>query len=701
MQQLLAGRQGRAGGHRRGAIWAAALVTAVAGAPLTAIAQTSDVAPPAIQSLSFAPTSIDVSSGPVNVAFTIHVTDDLSGTSSVRVSLINPSATVVLSALLARTVGTALDGTWTGNVQVPQFATGGTWRVSSVGVLDAAGNVASVPTAVLASNGFPTDIIVVSNPDTQAPAVAAVSVTPTAIDVSSSDQTLTVDVQVTDDLSGAALTPCGTNSFASFTVVLRSPSGAQNRWFWSSNFSLISGTRLNGVWRGTGAMPRFSEPGTWRIQQLQVSDCAGNQRFYNETQVAGASLQIGLNVASNPADTQAPTLTSLNYAPIAINTSAGNQVVTVQFGVTDDLSGADFSPTLPQVSFFERGIEFRSPSGVQVRSSGFFATHTLVSGTPLNGVWQAAINFQQFSEEGTWKVDLLTIKDRTRNIRTFNTAALEAAGFPTTLEVIRPSLIPDGTVGTGGGGVTDQTFGDRAEVIFPPGALSGPTQVAIDVLAHPLQIPNPTGFSGPGSLFVNIALNPEPTFPLAPPGLTVTLPLPNPMISGALLNLYKVDIATGQLVPEMDVFGSPATGHVNSDGLSATFIGVACLSTVVGLVPEALNVRMDIKPGDDENAINLKSRGSLPVAILSTTTFDARSIDVTFIRIAGAPVRAKPNGQLMFSFEDVNGDGLLDLVVQIDTAQLELTSNDTEAKLTARTKDGLNIVGHDSIRLVP
>src|SRR4029079_1502628 len=182
-------------------------------------------------------------------------------------------------------------------------------------------------------------------------------------------------------------------------------------------------------------------------------------------------------------------------------------------------------------------------------------------------------------------------------------------------------------VGGGGCGcacVSDQTFGDRAEVIFPPGAVSGTTQVAIDVLEKPLQIPNPTGFSGPGSLFVNIALNPEPAFPLAPPGLTVTLPLPNPMISGALLNLYKVDPATGHLVPEMDVFGSPATGHVNSDGLSATFIGVAGLSTVVGLIPEAINVRMDIKPGDDENAINLKSRGSLPVSILSTATLHER-----------------------------------------------------------------------------
>lgn len=691
----------RADGRRRG-FTALAFVAAMSGVSTPAMAQSADVAPPTIQSLSFAPTSIDVSNGPGNVAFSLHITDDKAGAVSVHVNLTNPSGSVTVFGILFRTAGTALDGTWTGNVQVPQYSASGVWKISNVSLSDAVGNFANISTAVLASNGFPTDITVASIPDTQAPVIAAVSITPSVMDVSSADQALTVDVQVTDDLSGAALTPCNGNGlFSTFTVILRSPSGAQNRYLWSSESNLITGNRLNGVWRGTIVMPRFSEAGTWRIQSLQAADCAGNFHSYNETQIAAANLQVLLNVASSPTDTQAPTLTALSYAPIAINTSTGNQLVTIQLGITDDLSGADFSPTTTTATFFEHGVEFRSPSGVQAHSTGFFAPTTLISGTPQNGVWQATINFQKFSEEGTWTVEFATIKDRTRNMRTLNTAALQAAGFPTTLEVIRPSLVSDGSVGSGGGAVSDQTFGDRAEVIFPPGAVSGTTQVAIDVLAKPLQIPNPTGFSGPGSLFVNIALTPEPAFPLAPPGLTVTLPLPMPMISGALMNLYKVDPASGQLVPELNVFGVPATGTVNADGLSATFLGVAGLSTVVGLIPEAINVAMDIKPGDGENAINLKSRGSLPVAILGTSSFDVHDIDVSFIRVAGAPVRMKPNGQPMISFEDVDGDGLLDLVVQIDITQLELTSSDTEAKLTARTKNGVSIIGHDSIRLVP
>jgi hypothetical protein len=121
----------------------------------------------------------------------------------------------------------------------------------------------------------------------------------------------------------------------------------------------------------------------------------------------------------------------------------------------------------------------------------------------------------------------------------------------------------------------------------------------------------------------------------------------------------------------------------------------------VGLVPEALNVGVDIKPGDSQNTINLKSRGVMPVAILSSATFDARTIIPESILLAGTSVRLKGNGQPAFSFEDVNGDGRLDLLLQFDTQSLDISSNDTQAHLTGRTSDGLRIVGHDSIRIVP
>jgi hypothetical protein len=54
----------------------------------------------------------------------------------------------------------------------------------------------------------------------------------------------------------------------------------------------------------------------------------------------------------------------------------------------------------------------------------------------------------------------------------------------------------------------------------------------------------------------------------------------------------------------------------------------------------------------------------------------------------------------MASFQDVNGDGRLDLVVQVSTDAL-LSNGDTLATLTGQTFDGKSITGIDSVRIVP
>lgn len=55
----------------------------------------------------------------------------------------------------------------------------------------------------------------------------------------------------------------------------------------------------------------------------------------------------------------------------------------------------------------------------------------------------------------------------------------------------------------------------------------------------------------------------------------------------------------------------------------------------------------------------------------------------------------------MSSVEDVDGDGLLDLVVHVSTEALELSETDTEAILEGKTTDGTPIRGTDSVRVVP
>lgn len=116
-----------------------------------------------------------------------------------------------------------------------------------------------------------------------------------------------------------------------------------------------------------------------------------------------------------------------------------------------------------------------------------------------------------------------------------------------------------------------------------------------------------------------------------------------------------------------------------------------------------IQVAIDIKPGSYPNAINLGSQGLIPVAILSDEEFDATTVDPDTVELAGAgvAVRGKSNKFLAHE-EDVNGDGLVDLVVQVATANLDPDSfQDGYAILTAKTYDGQAIEGADEIIIVP
>ena len=114
-----------------------------------------------------------------------------------------------------------------------------------------------------------------------------------------------------------------------------------------------------------------------------------------------------------------------------------------------------------------------------------------------------------------------------------------------------------------------------------------------------------------------------------------------------------------------------------------------------------LQVGIDIKPGEYPNSINLGSNGVVPVAILSSPSFNATQVDPLTVTLAGARVALRGRGTPMVDQKDVNDDGLLDLVVHVETEALELSEEDTEAVLLGRTYAGVNIKGVDSVRIVP
>jgi len=118
--------------------------------------------------------------------------------------------------------------------------------------------------------------------------------------------------------------------------------------------------------------------------------------------------------------------------------------------------------------------------------------------------------------------------------------------------------------------------------------------------------------------------------------------------------------------------------------------------------PQVIEVVIDIKPDSDPNSINLGSAGVIPVAILSSETFDATTVDPATVSLAGAAVKmAGKSGKYLSHIEDVNGDELMDLVCQVLTEGLVgIVVGDSVAVLTAETYDGQAIRGEDSISIV-
>jgi hypothetical protein len=130
----------------------------------------------------------------------------------------------------------------------------------------------------------------------------------------------------------------------------------------------------------------------------------------------------------------------------------------------------------------------------------------------------------------------------------------------------------------------------------------------------------------------------------------------------------------------------------------------SCDSGAFELEAEVLAVQIDIKPGSDKNPVNLKSKGKIPVAILSTQSFDATKVDpltVCFGDAEDASQRDCTEAHAKGHPNDVNGDGLLDLLLHFNTQETGIDAGDTQACLSGTTTDGPAIEGCDSIQTKP
>ncbi len=125
--------------------------------------------------------------------------------------------------------------------------------------------------------------------------------------------------------------------------------------------------------------------------------------------------------------------------------------------------------------------------------------------------------------------------------------------------------------------------------------------------------------------------------------------------------------------------------------------GHSTLSMPIGIpvYPKLLAVQIDIAPHDRHNVIVPKAKGRIAVAVLSSREFDAGAVAAATARFG--PDKAQPRAH---RYLDVNADGLRDVVLRFEIRDTGIRCGQTEASLTARTRQDDIVKGTAAIRTV-
>jgi hypothetical protein len=204
------------------------------------------------------------------------------------------------------------------------------------------------------------------------------------VDVTSSDHQIVVQMHLTDDTGVRYVEARLYNADETASIALT-----------DSDVSRLSGSVRDGVWSITGAVARYSLPGTFRVEVL-AWDRVGHEsrRIYQAPT---------LTVRDRDPDTRPPEVEALlrptSDATFDVRKAARDVVVKAH--VTDDLSGAlgvTFCLLRPHNGGY---TNLRCPAP------------RLVSGTRRDGVWRAVITIPRGSVGGDWNIWVM-VDDRAR-----------------------------------------------------------------------------------------------------------------------------------------------------------------------------------------------------------------------------------------------------------------------------------------------
>jgi hypothetical protein len=387
---------------------------------------------PVLDSFTFAPLSVDVRTGAKTFAVTATAHDTVALT-SLYVGFAKDSSHSSAYGTLARTAGTATNGTWKGKVTVARWVVPGAWTVQYVqlgdvkrgsAVYSPSGGFATPNLTTTWNPAWPKTLTVTSIPDITPPVISSLVVSTKAVNTTKAAAKVTVTAVVRDSQSGVS------GAFVQ-AGVLGAPKAVS-----SGAFLALSKKKYTYV--GTFIVPTWAGKGT-RTWSLSVSayDRMYNQRSLTTAQIAAKHWQSTLKVTSLT-DTTSPKLTSFRFTPASVDARAAVKKVAFTIKATDTMSG-----------LVPPSVTFTSPHGV----STYASTITAKTGTIFSRTYTGYVLVPRCGDPGTWTASVV-VRDLWGHSVTYSTAALKAKHFAVNLKVndidaIAPDVTGPSTLSAG------------------------------------------------------------------------------------------------------------------------------------------------------------------------------------------------------------------------------------------------------------
>ena len=234
------------------------------------------------------------------------------------------------------------------------------------------------------------------NPD--APEITSVAIAPDPVDISSSSQTLTVTLQVTDDEDG----------FLNGNLHLYNPDGNFVRTGFFTGNARTDGDAMNGTYEVQVQVPRYCIPGTWRID-VTLRDTSSHEQNYGphaeEFPVPADRYFVVVNTGTidGTFDSELgrytgapPQIGTFEAVPHALPPGSS---VTLRVQATDGVAG------------FAYGFPYFYDAQGEIHTDLLFSFDQFlrISGDEFDGVYEVPVQIPEDAPPGLWHVDFYLV----------------------------------------------------------------------------------------------------------------------------------------------------------------------------------------------------------------------------------------------------------------------------------------------------